>query len=136
MKSQTTKKYLLIVKLVDCIESEKMNAYLIIVCGLLIHMMVLRSDIAIYHTSPLVATLYLLSQAMAYRLYPLLGWLADCLRTSPDTGLYCSPSLLWSRRHYPHGNNSILLIYSNRIQLVILVGVIMAIGLIGMHGLI
>ena len=53
-------------------------AYLIVLCCLLQHMSVIGSDIALYHTVAHDGTLvYLLSQAVAYLLYPLLGWLAD-----------------------------------------------------------
>ena len=53
-------------------------AYLIVLCCLLQHMSVIGSDIALYHTVAHDGTLvFLLSQAVTYLLYPLLGWLAD-----------------------------------------------------------
>ena len=54
------------------------TAYLVVLCSLLIHMNVLGSDTALYHTASEVGTIvYFLSQSIAYLLYPLLGWLAD-----------------------------------------------------------
>ena len=57
---------------------ENKTAYLIVLCCFLLHMTVLGSDIAVYHTVAYDGTLvYLLTQAVTYLLYPLLGWLAD-----------------------------------------------------------
>ena len=57
---------------------ENKTAYLIVLCCFLLHMTVLGSDIVLYHTVAHDGTLvYLLTQAVTYLLYPLLGWLAD-----------------------------------------------------------
>ena len=54
------------------------SAYLVILCSLLMHMNVIGSDVVLYHTVIRNSTLsFLVSQSMAYLLYPLLGWLAD-----------------------------------------------------------
>ena len=52
--------------------------YLIVSCCFLLHVTVYGTDVALYHTVDHDVTLvYLLSQAVTYLLYPLLGWLAD-----------------------------------------------------------
>ena len=52
--------------------------YLIVSCCFLLHVTVYGTDVALYHTVAHDGTLvYLLSQAVTYLLYPLLGWLAD-----------------------------------------------------------
>ena len=57
---------------------ENKTAYLIVLCCFLLHMTVIGSDFALYHTVSHGGTLvYLLTQAVTYLLYPLLGWLAD-----------------------------------------------------------
>ena len=57
---------------------ENKTAYLIVLCCFLLHMTVAGSDIVLYHTVSHGGTLvYLLTQAVTYLLYPLLGWLAD-----------------------------------------------------------
>ena len=57
---------------------ENKTAYLIVLCSFLLHMTVIGSDIVLYHAVALDGTLTLLvSQAVTYLLYPLLGWLAD-----------------------------------------------------------
>ena len=57
---------------------ENKTAYLIVLCCFLLHMTVVGSDIVLYHTVAHDGTLvYLLTQAVTYLLYPLLGWLAD-----------------------------------------------------------
>ena len=57
---------------------ENKTVYLIVLCCFLLHVTVMGSDFALYHTVAHDGTLvYLLSQAVAYLLYPLLGWLAD-----------------------------------------------------------
>ena len=57
-------------------------AYLVALCGLLIHMTVLGSEIILYHTVGIDASLtYLVSQGLAYLLYPMLRWLADVYLT-------------------------------------------------------
>ena len=57
---------------------ENKTAYLIVLCCFLLHMTVIGSDILLYHTVAHDGTLvYLLTQAVTYLLYPLLGWLAD-----------------------------------------------------------
>ena len=57
---------------------ENKTAYLIVLCCFLLHMTVIGSDFALYHTVAHDGTLvYLLTQAVTYLLYPLLGWLAD-----------------------------------------------------------
>ena len=51
--------------------------HFVVLCCLLIHMTMLGSDFS-YHTVGRDGTLFfLVGQAMAYLLYPLLGWLAD-----------------------------------------------------------
>ena len=53
-------------------------AYLIVLCCLLMHTTMLGSDVFFFHTVDNDGVLILLvSQAIAYLLYPLLGWLAD-----------------------------------------------------------
>ena len=53
-------------------------AYLVILCCVLIHMSVIGSDAVLYHTAHEDGALvYLVSEAVAYLLYPLLGWMAD-----------------------------------------------------------
>ena len=53
-------------------------AYLVNLFCALIHLTVIGSDIGLFHTFTSFASLaYLVSQAVAYLLYPLLGWLAD-----------------------------------------------------------
>ena len=54
------------------------TAYLVILCCVLIHITVIGSDTALYHVVNRDGSLtFLASQAGAYLLYPLLGWLAD-----------------------------------------------------------
>ena len=51
---------------------------LVIFCCFLMHTTIIGSDIVFFHTVRKDGTLsYLLSQSVAYLLYPLLGWLAD-----------------------------------------------------------
>ena len=53
-------------------------AYVVIVCCLLVHMSLVGTDVVFFHTASEDGALtYFLSQAVAYLLYPLLGWLAD-----------------------------------------------------------
>ena len=57
-------------------------AYLVILCSGLIHLNVIGSDVMFYHTADKDATsVYYISTAIAYLLYPLLGWLADAYFT-------------------------------------------------------
>ena len=50
----------------------------IVVCCILLHMSVVGSNTLLYHTIKVNGTLcFLVSQTVAYLLYPLLGWLAD-----------------------------------------------------------
>ena len=54
------------------------SAYLVVLCCLLIHMSLMGSDTSLYHTANEDGTFaYLVSEAVAYLLYPLLGWMAD-----------------------------------------------------------
>ena len=54
------------------------TAYLVILCCSLMHMTMIGSDVGFFHTVNKDGTLaYFISQAVAYLLYPLLGWLAD-----------------------------------------------------------
>ena len=56
---------------------ENKGAYLVVLCCFLIHTNV-GFDFSFYHTIDQKGTLvYLVIQAIAYLLYPLLGWLAD-----------------------------------------------------------
>ena len=53
-------------------------ACLVILCCFLIHLSIIGSDFALYHTVNKDGVLaFLISQSVAYLLYPLLGWLAD-----------------------------------------------------------
>ena len=53
-------------------------ARLVILCCFLIHFSIIGSDFALYHTVNKDGVLaFLISQSVAYLLYPLLGWLAD-----------------------------------------------------------
>ena len=53
-------------------------AYVVIVCYLLVHMSWIGTDVVFFHTTSEDGVLiYLFSQAVAYLLFPLLGWLAD-----------------------------------------------------------
>ena len=53
-------------------------ARLVILCCFLIHLSIIGSDFALYHTENKDGVLaFLVSQSVAYLLYPLLGWLAD-----------------------------------------------------------
>ena len=53
-------------------------AYLVILCCALMHMTVIGSDVVLYHAVDKNGTLFfLVSQGVAYLMYPLLGWLAD-----------------------------------------------------------
>ena len=53
-------------------------ASLVILCCFLIHMSMIGSDVCFFHTSkPDGNFAFMVSQAMGYLLYPLLGWLAD-----------------------------------------------------------
>ena len=53
-------------------------AYLVILCCALAHMTVIGSDVVLYHAVDKNGTLFfLVSQGVAYLMYPLLGWLAD-----------------------------------------------------------
>ena len=53
-------------------------AYIVIICSFLIQVSIIGSDFFIYHTAPNFIRLYIsISQAVAYLLYPLLGWLSD-----------------------------------------------------------
>ena len=57
---------------------EHKQAYLVVICCMLIHMTAIGSDILFFHASYVDGTLAILAaQAVAYLLYPLLGWLAD-----------------------------------------------------------
>ena len=52
--------------------------YLVVLCSSFLHMNTIASDMIYYHLSKLDGTLiFLVSQTLAYLLYPLLGWLAD-----------------------------------------------------------
>ena len=63
-------------------------AYVVIVCCLLVHMSLIGTNMVFFHTvNEDGALTYFLSQAVAYLLYSLLGWLADVYFTR-----YCSPS--------------------------------------------
>ena len=54
------------------------RASVIILCCILVHVNVIGSNTLLYHTIRAEGTMsYLVSQAVAYLLYPLLGWLAD-----------------------------------------------------------
>ena len=68
---------------------ENKTTYLIVLCCFLLHMTVIGSDFALYHTVAHDGTLvYLLTQAVTYLLYPSLcldGWL---MYTLPDTNLH------------------------------------------------
>ena len=64
-------------------------ARLVIFCCCLMHMSVVGSDICFYHTINKDGTLsFLVSQSLAYLLYPLLGWLADVYFTRYKFILY------------------------------------------------
>ena len=64
-------------------------ARLVILCCCLMHMSVVGSDICFYHTINKDGTLsFLVSQSLAYLLYPLLGWLADVYFTRYKFILY------------------------------------------------
>ena len=65
------------------------EACLVILCCCLMHMSIIGSDICFYHTISKDGTLsFLVSQSLAYLLYPLLGWLADVYFTRYKFILY------------------------------------------------
>ena len=65
------------------------EACLVILCCCLMHMSVIGSDICFYHMVSKDGTLsFLVSQSLAYLLYPLLGWLADVYFTRYKFILY------------------------------------------------
>ena len=64
-------------------------ARLVIFCCYLMHMSMVGSDVCFYHTVSKDGTLaFLVSQSLAYLLYPLLGWLADVYFTRYKFILY------------------------------------------------
>ena len=82
---------------------EYRGVYLVILCCALMHMSVIGSDIVIYHCFNEDGTLVVLvSQAVAYLLYPLLGWLADVYFTRYGMGCMVQ-------------QNSILVLINNKV---------------------
>ena len=54
------------------------SAYIVIICSFLMRVTIVGSDSLLFHTTGLDIILYFsVSQAIAYLLYPLLGWLSD-----------------------------------------------------------
>ena len=52
--------------------------YLVLLCSALLHINTIASDMIFYHMCNLDGTLtFIVSRALAYLLYPFLGWLAD-----------------------------------------------------------
>ena len=108
------------------------SAYLVVVCCFLVHGTALGSDIYLYHTVGLdAAVVFLVSQAVAYLLYPLLGWLADVYFTrykfiAFSFVLMIVTSLLLI------GTASLFINFTAARLLYLLAGVSLIIGLVGM----
>ena len=111
---------------------EHKTGYLIVVCCLLLHLTVIGSDIAFFHTVNDDGVLaYLLTQGMAYLLYPLLGWLADVYFTRYKFVLLGTITTVVSTVLIII-SASLFLAYPNARAIFVLAGVAIAIGLVGL----
>ena len=107
-------------------------ACLVVLCGFLNHMTVIGSDIILYHTVAIDGSLtYLVSQAMAYLLYPFLGWLADVYFTRYKFIIFSVIAMIVATVLMIVAA-VLLIVFSEVRALFALVGVSMIVGLIGM----
>ena len=108
-------------------------ACLVVLCGFLIHMTVIGSDIAFYHTVAIDGSLtYFMSQGAAYLLYPFLGWLADVYFTRYKFILFSLIAMIVAVLLIITASALFIVYYEARAALFALGGVAVIIGLIGL----
>ena len=107
-------------------------AYVVIVCYLLVHMTLIGTDVVFFHiTNEDGALTYFLSQAVAYLLYPLLGWLADVYFTRYKLILFSFITMIVTAVIMVTGA-TLFMIYTYTTPLFAIAGVDLIIGLLGL----
>ena len=107
-------------------------SYLVVLCCLLIHVTFIGFDSVVYHTAwPLTILVYCLSQAVAYLLYPVLGYVADVHFTRYKFVLFSFVTVIVASVMIIIG--SVFLITNNGgLPLTLFAGLAVAVNLIGM----
>ena len=107
-------------------------ANLVILCCFLMHMSMIGSDICFFHTVNKDGMLaFLISQSVAYLLYPLLGWLADVYFTRYKFALFSFIMMIVSTV-LMSAAAALFLNFNHYRSIFILSGVSLVIGLIAM----
>ena len=107
-------------------------AYMVIVCCLLVYMSLIGTNMALFHTAKKYGALtYLLSQIVAYLLYPLLGWLADVYFTRYKFILFSFITMIVTTVGMVTGA-TLFMIYTCATPLYVIAGVGLIIGLLGL----
>ena len=107
-------------------------AYVVIVCCLLVHMSLIGTNMVFFHTvNEDGALTYFLSQAVAYLLYPLLGWLADVYFTRYKFILFSFITMIVTTVVMVT-TATLFMFYSYARPLFVLAGVALIAGLLGL----
>ena len=108
------------------------GACLVVFCCFLMHMTIVGSDISFYHAVEKDGIFgYLISQSLAYLLYPLLGWLADVYFTRYKFVLYSFITMIMAT-FLMIITSGLLLYFTGDRELYILGGLSVTVSLIGM----
>ena len=107
-------------------------AYVVIVCCLLVHMTWIGMDMVFFHIASIDGALtYFLSQAVAYFLYPLLGWLADVYFTRYKFILFSFITMIVATVVMVTGV-TLFMIYTYARPLFVIAGIVIISGLLGL----